>query len=376
MSEHAKFSPSSASRYLACPRALLLEQQFKDQGSCYAEEGTVAHALAEYKLKRELGLNTEKPDSDYINDEMQLATDNYVIFAQEQISEAKRLCTDPVILIEQRVSVEAYAPDTFGTADLLIVADSRLTVVDLKYGKGVEVFADHNPQMMIYALGAYELLGNLYDIKQCRMIIFQPRLDHISVFDMALDDLVSWGENVLRPRAQQALNGEGEFLAGDHCRFCKARFTCRARADQFMKLAELDFRKPETLGNDEIPEILQKARQLGQWVDDVFSYAESQAINNGQHWQGFKLVRGRSTRRYVDDDQAAKRLIAAGYSNIYRQSLLGITDMERMLGKQKFTEILSGLVTKPEGKPTLVPETDRRDEIESLNSAQTDFMEE
>ena len=201
MSEHAKFSPSSASRYLACPRALLLEQQFKDQSSCYAEEGTVAHALAEYKLKRKLVLNTEKPDSDYINDEMQLATDNYVIFAQEQISEAKRLCIDPVILIEQRVSVEAYAPDTFGTADLLIVADSQLTVVDLKYGKGVEVFADHNPQMMIYALGAYELLGNLYDIKHCRMIIFQPRLDHISVFDMALDDLVSWGENVLRPKA-------------------------------------------------------------------------------------------------------------------------------------------------------------------------------
>ena len=376
MSEHAKFSPSSASRYLACPRALLLEQQFKDQGSCYAEEGTVAHALAEYKLKRELGLNTEKPDSAYINDEMQQATENYVIFAQEQISEAKRLCIDPVILIEQRVSVEAYAPDTFGTADLLIVADSRLTVVDLKYGKGVEVFADHNPQMMIYALGACELLGNLYDIKQCRMIIFQPRLDHISVFDMTLDELVHWGETVLRPKAQQALNGEGEFLAGDHCRFCKARFTCRARADQYMKLAELDFRKPETLSNGEISEILQKARQLGQWVDDVFSYAESQAINNGQHWQGFKLVRGRSTRRYVDDDQAAKCLIAAGYSNIYRQSLLGITDMERLLGKQKFTEILSSLVTKPEGKPTLVPVTDKRDEIESTNSAQTDFMEE
>lgn len=376
MADHARFSPSAAHRYLACTPALMLEQQFQDQRTRFAEEGTVAHALAEHKLRLALGDDSDRPESSFMNDEMERATEDYVAFALEQIGEAMRLCIDPVVLVEQRVSIEAYVPGTFGTADLLIIADKRLTVVDFKYGKGVEVSADRNVQMMIYALGAHELLGSLYDIRHCRIVIFQPRLDHVSIFELPLDELLLWADTVLRPRARLALTGEGDFAAGEHCRFCKARHTCRARASYFLSLAASEFREPALLSPEEVSEVLQKARQLTQWADDVYTFAEDQAINHGASWAGFKLVSGRTVRRLLDEGEAGKRLMAAGHKDVFRHSLLGIADLERRLGKQAFRTLLGDLIVKPEGKPTLVPDSDRREALESNASTKSDFMEE
>ena len=358
-------SASSSKRWLNCTPSARLEEQFAEEtgNSVYAEEGTAAHALAEHKLKRCLKRRSKRPVSDYQCDEMEECTDGYVSYAMEQVELARQECKDPVVLIEQRLDYSAYVPEGFGTGDLLIVADRVLTVVDLKYGKGVAVDAEWNPQMMLYGLGALELFGAIYDIETVRMAIYQPRLESVSAWEISVAELMEWVDKELKPRAALAIAGEGEFRSGSWCRFCKAKDTCRARAEEYLRLAQMEFKAPALLTDDEIAEVLKVADELARWSADVYAYAQDEAVSRGKKWNGFKLVEGRSCRKYTDEEEAAEAAVAAGYTDIYKKSLIGITEMEKLMGRKRFAEILGKLVYKPQGKITLVPESDKRQEV-------------
>lgn len=371
--KHALLSASSAYRWLACPPSALLSAKYEDTSSSYAQEGTAAHALAEYKVLKALGRKAGDPTEnlDYFNEEMDEATDAYAGYVFEQVAEAKKATTDPIVLVEQRVDFSTYVPDGFGTADALIIADSKLFITDLKYGRGVLVEADHNPQLMCYALGAYEMFSALYDIETVSMTIFQPRRDNVSVFEIKASDLLGWAENTLKPAATLAAQGEGEFTVGEHCRFCKAKADCRARAEANLALARYDFALPPTLTDADIEAILPLLDELTSWAEDIKAYALTRAVA-GKEWHGYKLVAGRSNRKYVNEDAVAKKVSDAGF-NPYEEKLLGITAMTKLLGKNRFEELLEGLIEKPQGKPTLVPESDKRP---AMNSAKEDFKEE
>ena len=369
-------SASSSKRWLNCTPSARLEERFPlDNGSVYAEEGTAAHALAEHKLKRMLKRRSRRPVSDYQCDEMEECTDGYVAYAMEQIELAKQNCKDPVVLIEQRLDYSVYVPEGFGTGDLLIVADGTLAVIDLKYGKGVAVDAKWNPQMMLYGLGALELFDAIYDIDTVRMTIYQPRLESVSTWEISVEELMRWVEEELKPRAQLAINGEGDFRCGAWCRFCKAKNTCRARAEEYLKLAQMEFRPPSLLTDEEVAEVLKVADELAKWAADVYAFATDEAVTHGKQWSGFKLVEGRSNRKYTDEEEAAEAAKAAGYTDIYKSSLVGITEMEKLMGKKKFSEVLGKLVYKPKGKITLVMESDKREAIITA-TAEADFKEE
>lgn len=376
MGKHALLSASSSKRWLNCTPSARLEEQFgREDAGPYAEEGTAAHALAEHKVKKCLRKRSKRPVSDYQCDEMEECTDGYASYVMEQVELAKQDCKDPVVLIEQRLDYSAYVPEGFGTGDLLIVADKTLIVIDLKYGKGVAVDAEWNPQMMLYGLGALELFDAIYDIDTVRMTIYQPRLESVSTWEILVSDLMEWVETELKPKAQLALHGEGEFHCGSWCRFCKAKNTCRARAEEYLRLAQMEFKPPALLSDEEIAEVLKVADELARWSADVYAFATNEAITHGKKWTGFKLVEGRSSRKYTDEEEVAEAAKAAGYTDIYKKSLVGITDMEKLMGKKKFAEVLGKLVYKPQGKITLVTESDKRQEIQTA-TAEADFKEE
>lgn len=375
MGRHALLSASSSKRWLNCAPSARLEEQFgREDAGPYAEEGTAAHALAEHKVKKCLRRRSKRPVSDYQCDEMEECTDEYASYVMEQVELAKQDCKDPVVLIEQRLDYSAYVPEGFGTGDLLIVADKTLTVIDLKYGKGVAVDAEWNPQMMLYGLGALELFDAIYDIDTVRMTIYQPRLGSVSTWEISVSDLMAWVETELKPKAQLAIHGEGEFHCGSWCRFCKAKNTCRARAEEYLRLAQMEFKTPALLSDEEIAEVLKVADELAKWSADVYAFATDEAITYGKKWTGFKLVEGRSNRKYTDEEEVAEAAKAAGYTDIYKKSLVGITEMEKLMGKKKFAEVLGKLVYKPQGKITLVTESDKRQEIQTA-TAEADFKE-
>lgn len=288
----------------------------------------------------------------------------------EQVEKIRGNCTDPVVLIEQRLDFSRYVPEGFGTGDCVIVADGTLSVIDFKYGLGVLVNADENPQMMCYALGALELFDDLYDIDSVSMTIFQPRRENISTCTMTREELLKWAKEVLVPTAKLAYDGGGEFKAGEHCQFCKAKATCRKRAEYNLELAKYDFAVPDTLDEAEISYVLTRADELAKWAGDVKEYALQQALN-GTFYPGFKVVEGRSIRKYIDEDAVAATVIDHGYDP-YEKKLLGITAMTSLLGKKKFEELLGGMTFKPPGKPALVPENDKRP---AMNTAAEDFKE-
>lgn len=375
MGRHALLSASSSKRWLNCTPSARLEEQFgREDAGPYAEEGTAAHALAEHKVKKCLRKRSKRPVSDYQCDEMEECTDGYASYVMEQVELAKQDCKDPVVLIEQRLDYSAYVPEGFGTGDLLIVADKTLTVIDLKYGKGVAVDAEWNPQMMLYGLGALELFDCIYDIETVRMTIYQPRLESVSTWEISVPDLMEWVEMELKPKAQLAIRGEGEFRCGSWCRFCKAKNTCRARAEEYLRLAQMEFKHPALLSDEEIAEVLKVADELARWSADVYAFATDEAITHGKKWTGFKLVEGRSSRKYTDEEEVAEAAKVAGYTDIYKKSLVGITEMEKLMGKKKFAEVLGKLVYKPQGKITLVTESDKRQEIQTA-TAEADFKE-
>ncbi len=374
MSEHAILSASGAHRWMACTPSARLELEFIDNSGAAADEGTAAHALAEHKLRKALKMHSKKPVSKYDCDEMDAHTDDYVAFVMEQLAQAKQTCADPMILIEQKLDFSKYVKDGFGTGDFVLIADGMLHIVDLKYGQGVLVEAEDNPQMKLYALGALELFDGIYDINRVSMTIFQPRRDNVSTHTVFKESLYQWAEEVLKPTAALAYEGGGEYIPGEHCQFCRAAVKCRARAEAKKKLAAFEFALPPLLSDEEISEVLAAIGDLTSWANEIMAYATDATVNYGKQWPGFKVVEGRSNRKYSDEEVAAEVVKAAGYCDIYKQSLITVTEMEKLLGKSKFTEVLGGLVIKPPGKPTLVLLSDKRPPMNTSN-AKIDFME-
>ena len=370
---HAILSASSSHRWLNCPPSARLCETYEDKGSNYAAEGTDAHSLCEYKLRKALGMGAVDPSEHltWYNEEMEDCANGYATYIMELVETAKEVCSDPVVLIEQRVDFSRWVEQGFGTSDAIIISDGTLRVIDYKHGLGVLVDADNNPQMMCYALGALELFDAIYDIDNVAMTVYQPRRQNVSTFEMSKDDLYRWAEEVLKPTAELAFAGDGNFLCGEWCGFCKAKHECRARAEANLLLAQYDFKLPPLLEDSEIEVILSRADQLVSWVNDIKEYALQQAIS-GKDWTVFKLVEGRSNRRYTDETAVTQAVTNAGFDP-YERKLLGITAMQKLLGKSRFEELLSAYIEKPQGKPTLVPESDKRP---VMNNAKTDFMEE
>jgi len=384
---HAKLSASGSEKWMTCTPSARMEEAFPDEGSEFAREGTFAHAVFEQQLLHYLGREVEPLPNELMHFDSPALCDyvqEAVNFAIDRIKEAYERCKDPVIYVERRLDFSRWVPEGFGTGDLVIITDELVEVLDLKYGKGIFVDAKDNSQMRLYGLGAYNELANLYTIQKVRMTILQPRLNNYSSEEISLRQLLVWADEAVVPKAKLAWEGEGEFVAGDHCisSFCKARYTCPARAAQALAVAKQEFGPiedaqpplPETLSIDRVAQLLPKADLVINWFTDLKAYALKQA-EKGTPVPGYKLVEGRSNRKYSDQDAVAKALRAAKIPDeiAYERSLLGITAMETAIGKKKFAEVLGELVTKPEGKPTLVPEGDKRPALTSRASALDDF---
>lgn len=373
---HAVLSASSSKMWMSCPPSAQLNAAANDIPSEYAKQGTIAHLWAETKVKRILGQNLRDPTdgAEYYDAEMAECTDSYAQYVSEQIEKAKQRCSDPIVLVEQRVDFSKWVPGGFGTADTIIVSDDVLSIIDLKFGAGIPVDAENNSQMMCYALGALELFDGIYDIGKISMTIFQPRRENISVYEMSKAELMEWANTQLAPAAQLASKGEGEFKAGEHCRFCKVKAVCRKRAEYNLELAQYDFKMPDILEDAEIEAILSKADDLVSWVTDIKEYALQQAVN-GKQWNDWKVVEGRSNRKYTDEILVADTVKNAGFDP-YEYKILGITAMTKLLGKNKFEDLLGGFIEKPKGKPTLVPMSDKRPALSKAADAADDFKEE
>ena len=382
MGDHARLSPSASHRWMNCPGSVHLAEQCPPQGgSSYTEEGTQAHALAELKLRQfndegssdffTKQLENARNEFEYYCGEMDEATNFYFDIVTEKVLEGG---PDAELMIEQRFSLDKWVPDSFGSADAVIIAGHTIEVCDLKYGKGVKVDAVGNPQLRLYGLGAAELFGDLYDFDTVRVTIIQPRLDHVSTEEISLEDLRAWAENEVAPKAQMAMNNSDVVQCGDWCQFCPAKAICRARAEANLELAHHDFKKPALLTDEEIGEVLRQAEEVQKWISDVSAYALEQALA-GKQYDGWKLVEGRSIRKYADEIKVADTLKAAGYDEamLYERKLNGITNMEKLVGKKKLTELLGNLLVKPAGKPVLVPESDKREAINTTEAAKADF---
>lgn len=379
--QHARLAPSAAHRWINCPGSVRLAEQCPPQtGTAYTEEGTVAHTLAELKLREFDDMTYShryrdkadklRAESSYYCGEMDEATDFYYDTVAEKLIEGG---PDAELMIEQSFGLERWVPGGFGSADAVIITDHVIEVCDLKYGKGVKVGAVGNPQLRLYGLGAAELFGALYDFDTVRMTIIQPRLDHVSTEELSLDDLKAWAEEKVAPQAKKALEGTDELQCGDWCRFCPAKALCRERAEKNMELAKMEFKDPALLSDEEIGEVLKRAEELEKWASDVSSYALEQSLI-GKNIPGWKLVEGRSVRKFGDELKVVEALKEAGFDEalLYERKLNGITAMEKLVGKKKLTEVLGDLITKPAGKPVLVPESDKR---QAFNTAKNDFKE-
>ena len=376
MPKHAFLSASASDRWLHCPPSAKLCAQEEDTGSPYALEGSDAHELCQYELEKQLGRDAKdpRPNLTYYNEEMQEGADGYVAFVMEQLAAIKETCPDPAVLVEQTLDFSRWVNHGFGTGDCVIIADDLLQIIDYKYGLGVLVSASGtdgtgNSQLKLYALGAIDTFGDLYDIKRVRLSIYQPRRQNIDSYDMTVEDLLRWADNTLAPIAKLAFDGEGDFAAGDHCVFCKIRATCRKRAEYNQSLARYDFAPPPTLSPEEIAEILPQLDQLTSWADDLKSWALQEAVK-GTTFPGFKLVEGRSNRRFTDENTVAKIITDAGY-DAWERKLQTITSLTKQMGRKTFNELLGSYIEKPMGKPVLVPATDSRP---SFNQALTDFQ--
>ena len=371
--KHAVLSASSSERWLNCPPSARLCEAYEDKGSDYAAEGTDAHALCEFRLKQVLGIPADDPieNLSWYNEEMEDCAAGYAAYVSELLETAKQTCADPVVMIEQRVDFSRWVKEGFGTADCIIIADGVLNICDYKNGQGCLVLAERNPQMMLYALGALEIFDGIYDIDTVRMTIYQPRKSNISVYEMDKADLYEWANSELTQKAQLAYEGQGSFSCGEWCRFCKAKAECRERAEANLALARYEFQTPALLADEEVADILGKVDALTAWASDVKEYALQQAVS-GTAFPGWKLVEGRSNRRYTSEAAVAAAVEGAGFDP-YERKVLGITAMQKLLGKSRFEELLAPYIEKPQGRPTLVRSSDKRPE---WNTAKNDFMEE
>jgi hypothetical protein len=382
---HAVLAASSASRWLNCPPSARLELAVPEgEGavSRYAEEGTQAHALAEAMLRAEQAkatpIDKEKAKALIAASPLEMveAVREYYDLCLRKIKAARDATPDAKILLEEQLDFSPWVPEGFGTGDLVIVADGMIEIIDLKYGKGVPVSAQGNPQMRLYALGAVNAYGMLYATDAVTTTIVQPRLYSVSSETLRVDFLLEWGEHTVGPLARQAFAGQGEFCAGEHCRFCRAHVKCPARAQANLELIRFDFKQPDLLSNEDIGLILGLADHLQAWTTDIQHYALAKALG-GTHWPGYKLVEGKRMRRYLDADKAAETLIAAGYPDavLFERKLLGITAMEKAIGKKSFAKFLKELVAIAPGAPTLAPESDKRPAFDRRELTRNEFEE-
>jgi len=362
--KHALLAPSASHCWIACPPSARLTENYEDIITDYSKEGTQAHAVAEVKLKHRLGQAKTPCKCDDL--EMDEHTDDYVAFVMEQLAGLAA----PKVFVEYRVDCSIWIPECFGTCDALIVSDGILHIIDFKYGNGVKVNVEGNSQLRIYALGALAEFGFFYSIDTVRLSIFQPRLANCATWEVSGEDVEKWAMEVLKPAAELAWHGNGDYKAGDHCQFCKARAECRERANANMALAAYDFTDHALLKNDEIAAILDKVDGLVLWASDVKKFALAQALN-GVKYKGWKVVEGRSNRIYTDEAAVAAAVQGIGFDP-YEHKVLGITAMTDLLGKKRFQETLGKLLEKPKGKPTLVSVTDKRQET-NITTAADDF---
>lgn len=371
--EHSKlFSPSASARLLACPGSAKASIGIPDQMSLFADEGHDAHALAEIRLSERLGFRTKEKVEDltWYSQEMEDYIADYVSYVMEHVEEAKAKCPDATVLVEQRVAAPKYDESLFGSTDVAIIADSELTIIDLKYGRGVPVSAKENTQEMCYGLCAMETFGSLYDIERIKLCIFQPRIGNVSEWELTVEELYKWADGVLKPGIEKIRSGSEEFNPSRHCIFCKAKPICKALRDKNLELAKHEFRPAFLMDDSEIEEVLDKADDFTNWINSVKEFALEDAMR-GKKYEHYKLVEGRSNRKYSDDDAVIAKVKEAGYSP-FEEKLLSVTAMQSRLGKSKFEEILGGLIVKPKGKLTLVSRDDKRPEV---NPAQADFSE-
>lgn len=377
---HAVLSASASKRWLSCPPSARLERKFPDKAGEAAREGTLAHALAEAQIRHYLGEITDEEEA--LRIETIRGNALYAPEMDEYVSEYVDLCIEKIneahgtALVEERLDFSRWVKHGFGTGDMVILGDGTLEIVDLKYGKGVPVPAEGNPQMQLYALGAIEQYGCIYDFDHVRMSIFQPRNGGLSTHLISVDNLLAWGEEI-KPIAELAYAGKGEFQAGEHCRFCKAAAQCKTLSEYNMEIAKLEFQDADLLTDEEVSLVLSRVDGLVRYAEKIKVFALNEALK-GHKWPGYKVVEGRSNRRITDEAKAVELLRKAGYSDdvIYKPiKMQGITELEKALTKKKFTTLLGSVVEKPPGKPALVPEEDERPEYDSAKN-EFEVMEE
>lgn len=379
---HAILSASGASRWLACTPSARLEEQFPDSTSEYAKEGTLAHEVCELKVRKNLieqmptrTYNTKLKklkENELWQDEMDKFTDAYLEYIQELVHSYS--CS-PAVMVEKKVDFSQYVPEGFGTADCIVIAEGTMHIIDFKYGKGVAISAENNPQMKLYALGAYLEYSMLYPIEKIKMAIVQPRLENeASESEIFVAELMDWAENVVKPLAEKAYKGEGTYIAGNHCRFCRAKATCRERARMNLEASKFEMRAGALLSDTEVGEALKMAQDLAKWAEDLKEYALTESLK-GKIIPGWKAVEGRSVRAFKDTDLAIKTIVDSGIDEalLYERKQLTLAQIEKLLGAKQFKELVGELVEKAPGKPTLVLETDKREKIVNRITAEEDF---
>ena len=369
--KHAFLSPSSSERWFNCTKSAWLCEQFPDLGSVFAAEGTDAHRLCEFLLHDMLSMpdTDPRPGMTYYNQEMEEAAQGYVLFIREKLEAWKAKGALPTVFVEQRVDLRAYIPESMGTSDCVIIADDEIEIIDFKYGM-YRVPAT-SLQLRIYALGACELFRNLYDFTRVRMTIYQPRLGVVDEASMDVEELYRWAAEELKPRAELAFAGQGNYSVGEWCRNCRARRTCRELAAHQLEIAKYEFTEPPLLSDEEIADVLGRVDDLVSWATGVKEYA-LQAALDGRRFAGWKLVEGKSVRKFTDDACVAARVEAAGIDP-FEKKMLGLTALEKKLGKRDFQNLLADLVVRSQGKPVLVPVSDKRAE---MNLASVEFADE
>lgn len=370
---HSLIGGSSLKRAMECPPSVRLTEDFVDEDSIYAKEGSSAHFLLEKKIKERYGIPFDEDTSDleFYSEEMEDCTDVALNYVSEIYERLKAEGKHPFIASEVLVDFSDVVPEGFGSSDIVIAYDGGIYVLDYKHGRGVEVSCEHNPQLMIYAYGSLLMFETLYDILDINMVIIQPRLNNISEWSCKKDELVDWANNEVKPKTTLAYEGKGEFKCGSWCQFCKARHECRHRAEQMLKLEGYVVKDPALLTTEEIAEILGKIDDLVSWGNDIKDFALTEALK-GVNIPGYKLVEGRSTRKYTSEEDVIKAVEGAGLDP-FEKKLLSITELTKRIGKARFIELVDKYVYKPAGKPTLVIESDKRP---VLNLAKLDFMEE
>lgn len=381
--QHALLSASSAYRWLNCPPSAVLESKVEERTSVYAEEGTLAHNLAELDLrlwakeitKQKYETEVKKIEKhDLYSSEMPSNVAYYTDYIKDEFAAAKAETPDAVLHTEKKVSLVEWIEESFGTCDGAIIANETLTICDLKYGKGVQVEATKNPQLMLYALGALVEYDFIYDIEEVKLVIIQPRLDHISEWTISKSDLYAWAEKEVKPKARLAHEGKGIQKAGDHCKFCKVKARCATLASQNLKVAKHDFKDPHLLTDDQLLEVYKHQPLIADWIKSVAEYMLAEA-KNGKEWPGYKLVEAGTKRKIGDEENAVNKLRDLGYSDneIYNTKLKGLDDLTTLLGKAEFSRVLGPFIVKPQGAPILVENSDKRPALKE--QAKTDFKD-